>query len=151
MVGTATPGSLVTLYVDGVAVGSQTADPVTGQWSIEINPALESGKTSITASEYNGPGDNPPDAGPFLLTIDTVVPTGTFDRVSDDVGRYQGDLPNPAVTDDTATPTLHGTGRPGDIKSSCVTAATLSALYPWELMAAGNTPRLSRRTVPRWM
>jgi hypothetical protein len=50
MVRTATPGSLVTLYVDGVAVGSQTADPVTGQWSIEINPALESGKTySITA------------------------------------------------------------------------------------------------------
>jgi hypothetical protein len=137
MVGTATPGSLVTLYVDGVAVGSQTADPVTGQWSIEINPALESGKTySITASEYNGPGDNPPDAGPFLLTIDTVVPTGTFDRVSDDVGRYQGDLPNPAVTDDT-TPTLHGTGRPGDIVfvrngSDIIGSVSVGADGSWE-------------------
>ncbi|MGX5111493.1 Ig-like domain-containing protein [Enterobacter cloacae] len=115
IVGTATPGSLVTLYVDGNAVGSMTADPVTGAWAIEINPALESGKTyEITAGEYNGPGDNPPNTRPFLLSIDTVVPTGTFDRVSDDVGRYQGDLPNPAVTDDT-TPTLHGTGRPGDV------------------------------------
>ena len=137
MVGTATPGSLVTLYVDGVPVGSETADPVTGEWSIEIKPALESGKTySITASEYNGPGDNPPDAGPFLLTIDTVVPTGTFDRVSDDVGRYQGDLPNPAVTDDT-TPTLHGTGRPGDIVfvrngSDIISSVTVGADGRWE-------------------
>ncbi|WP_193163154.1 Ig-like domain-containing protein [Enterobacter ludwigii] len=136
MVGTATPGSLVTLYVDGVPVGSETADPVTGEWSIEIKPALESGKTySITASEYNGPGDNPPDAGPFLLTIDTVVPTGTFDRVSDDVGRYQGDLPNPAVTDDT-TPTLHGTGRPGDIVfvrngSDIISSVTVGADGRW--------------------
>ena len=137
MVGTATPGSLVTLYVDGVPVGSETADPVTGEWSIEIKPALESGKTySITASEYNGPGDNPPDAGPFLLTIDTVVPTGTFDRVSDDVGRYQRDLPNPAVTDDT-TPTLHGTGRPGDIVfvrngSDIISSVTVGADGRWE-------------------
>ncbi|MBS3048423.1 Ig-like domain-containing protein [Enterobacter mori] len=115
IVGTATPGSLVTLYVDGNAVDSKTADPVTGEWSIEINPALESGKTyEITAGEYNGPGDNPPNTRPFLLSIDTVVPTGSLDRVEDNEGRYQGDLSNPAVTDDT-TPTLHGTGRYGDI------------------------------------
>ncbi|HBH7067278.1 TPA: Ig-like domain repeat protein [Enterobacter cloacae] len=137
IVGTATPGSLVTLYVDGNAVGSMTADPVTGAWAIEITPALDSGKTySITAGEYNGPGDNPPDTRPFLLSIDTVVPTGTFDRVSDDVGRYQGDLANPAVTDDT-TPTLHGTGRPGDIVfvrngSDIIDSVTVRADGSWE-------------------
>ncbi|MCT6666316.1 Ig-like domain-containing protein [Enterobacter mori] len=137
IVGTATPGSLVTLYVDGNAVGSMTADPVTGAWAIEINPALESGKTyEITAGEYNGPGDNPPNTRPFLLSVDTVVPTGSFDRVSDDVGRYQGDLPNPAVTDDT-TPTLHGTGRPGDIVfvrngSDIIGSATVGTDGSWE-------------------
>ena len=137
IVGTATPGSLVTLYVDGEAVGSRTADPTTGEWSIEINPALESGKTyEITAGEYSGPGEIPPPTRPFLLTIDTVVPTGTFDRVSDDVGRYQGDLPNPAVTDDT-TPTLHGTGRPGDIVfvrngSDIISSVTVGADGRWE-------------------
>ncbi|MCU6229996.1 Ig-like domain-containing protein [Enterobacter cloacae] len=115
IVGTATPGSLVTLYVDGEPVGSMTADPVTGEWAIEINPALESGKTyEITAGEYSGPGEIPAPTRPFLLTVDTVVPTGTFDRIEDNEGRYQGDVANPGVTDDT-TPTLHGTGRPGDI------------------------------------
>ena len=115
IVGTATPGSLVTLYVDGEPVGSMTADATTGKWSIEINPALESGKTyEITAGEYNGPGDNPPNTRPFLLSVDTVVPTGSFDRIEDNEGVYKGDLANPGVTDDT-TPTLHGTGRPGDI------------------------------------
>ena len=137
IVGTATPGSLVTLYVDGEAVGTMTADPTTGAWAIEINPALESGKTyEITAGEYSGPGEIPPPTRPFLLTIDTVVPTGTFDRVSDDVGRYQGDLPNPAVTDDT-TPTLHGTGRPGDIVfvrngSDIISSVTVGADGRWE-------------------
>ncbi|EOY5724707.1 Ig-like domain-containing protein [Enterobacter cloacae] len=115
IVGTATPGSLVTLYVDGEPVGSMTADPVTGEWAIEINPALESGKTyEITAGEYSGPGEIPAPTRPFLLTVDTVVPTGTFDRIEDNEGRYKGDVANPGVTDDT-TPTLHGTGRPGDI------------------------------------
>ncbi|WP_431639443.1 Ig-like domain-containing protein [Enterobacter nematophilus] len=115
IVGTATPGSLVTLYVDGEPVGSMTADPVTGEWAIEINPALESGKTyEITAGEYSGPGEIPAPTRPFLLTVDTVVPTGSFDRIEDNEGRYKGDVANPGVTDDT-TPTLHGTGRPGDI------------------------------------
>ncbi|RJL01009.1 Ig-like domain-containing protein [Enterobacter chuandaensis] len=137
IVGTATPGSLVTLYVNGEAVGSKIADPVTGEWDIEINPALESGKTyEITAGEYSGPGEIPPPTRPFLLTIDTVVPTGTFDRVSDDVGRYQGDLPNPAVTDDT-TPTLHGTGRSGDIVfirngNDIIDSTTVRADGSWE-------------------
>ncbi|MDC7314572.1 Ig-like domain-containing protein [Enterobacter ludwigii] len=137
IMGTATPGSLVTLYVDGEAVGTMTADPTTGAWAIEINPALESGKTyEITAGEFSGPGETPPPTRPFLLTIDTVVPTGTFDRVSDDVGRYQGDLPNPAVTDDT-TPTLHGTGRPGDIVfvrngSDIISSVTVGTDGRWE-------------------
>ncbi|MCW1829095.1 Ig-like domain-containing protein [Enterobacter asburiae] len=137
IVGTATPGSLVTLYVDGKAVGSMMADSTTGAWAIEVTPALESGKTyEITAGEYSGPGEIPPPTRPFLLSIDTVVPTGTFDRVSDDVGRYQGDLANPAVTDDT-TPTLHGTGRPGDIVfvrngSDIIDSVTVRADGSWE-------------------
>ncbi|EPF6066709.1 Ig-like domain-containing protein [Enterobacter cloacae] len=137
IVGTATPGSLVTLYVDGKPVGSMTADPVTGEWAIEINPALESGKTyEITAGEYSGPGEIPAPTRPFLLTVDTVVPTGSFDRIEDNEGRYQGDVANPGVTDDT-TPTLHGTGRPGDIVfirngSDIIGSTTVGADNSWE-------------------
>ncbi|HCT7898065.1 TPA: Ig-like domain repeat protein [Enterobacter cloacae] len=137
IVGTATRGSLVTLYVDGNAVGSMIADPTTGEWAIEINPALESGKTyEITAGEYNGPGDNPPNTRPFLLSVDTVVPTGSFDRIEDNEGVYKGDLANPGVTDDT-TPTLHGTGRPGDVVfvrngSDIIDSVTVRADGSWE-------------------
>ncbi|MDY0420230.1 Ig-like domain-containing protein [Enterobacter sp. 170198] len=137
IVGTATPGSVVTLYVDGNPVGSMTADPVTGEWAIEINPALESGKTyEITAGEYSGPGEIPAPTRPFLLTVDTVVPTGSFDRIEDNEGRYQGDVANPGVTDDT-TPTLHGTGRPGDIVyvrngSDIIGSTTVRADNSWE-------------------
>ena len=137
IVGTATPGSVVTLYVDGKPVGSMTADPVTGEWAIEINPALESGKTyEITAGEYSGPGEIPAPTRPFLLTVDTVVPTGSFDRIEDNEGRYQGDVANPGVTDDT-TPTLHGTGRPGDIVyvrngSDIIDSTTVRADGSWE-------------------
>ncbi|MDU2379532.1 MAG: Ig-like domain-containing protein [Enterobacter cloacae] len=137
IVGTATPGSLVTLYVNGDPVGSMTADPDTGAWAIEINPPLESGKTySITAGEYSGPGEIPAPTRPFLLTVDTVVPTGTFDRIEDNEGRYQGDVANPGVTDDT-TPTLHGTGRPGDIVfirngSDIIGSTTVGADNSWE-------------------
>ncbi|TFB26967.1 hemagglutinin [Lelliottia nimipressuralis] len=137
IVGTATPGSVVTLYVDGNPVGSMTADPVTGEWAIEINPALESGKTyEITAGEYSGPGEIPAPTRPFLLTVDTVVPTGSFDRIEDNEGRYQGDVANPGVTDDT-TPTLHGTGRPGDIVyvrngSDIIDSTTVRADGSWE-------------------
>ncbi|MCM7774240.1 Ig-like domain-containing protein [Enterobacter asburiae] len=137
IVGTATPGSLVTLYVDGKAVGSMMADSTTGEWAIEINPALESGKTyEITAGEYSGPGEIPAPTRPFLLTVDTVVPTGSFDRIEDNEGRYQGDLANPGLTDDT-TPTLHGTGRPGDIVfvrngSDIIDSVTVRADGSWE-------------------
>ncbi|QBC00801.1 Ig-like domain-containing protein [Enterobacter cloacae] len=137
IVGTATPGSLVTLYVDGKEVGSMTADPTTGAWAIEVNPALESGKTyEITAGEYSGPGEIPAPTRPFLLTVDTVVPTGSLDRIEDNVGRYQGDVANPGMTDDT-TPTLHGTGRPGDIVfirdgGDVIGSTTVGADNNWE-------------------
>ncbi|HCJ6524203.1 TPA: Ig-like domain-containing protein [Enterobacter cloacae] len=144
IVGTATPGSLVTLYVDGEPVGSMTADPVTGEWAIEINPALESGKTyEITAGEYSGPGEIPAPTRPFLLTVDTVVPTGTFDRIEDNEGRYKGDVANPGVTDDT-TPTLHGTGRPGDIVfvrngSDIIDSVTVRPDGSWEFTLPEQT------------
>ena len=113
VVGRATPGALVKVYVDGNYIDSVRADAVTGSWQLTITPALSAdGTYQITATEDPGTGDSAPTA-PFELTLDTSIPTGTLDRIADDVGLVQGDLANPAVTDDT-TPTLHGTGRAGD-------------------------------------
>lgn len=113
VVGRATPGAEVKVYLDGKFVGSVIADPASGEWKYTINPALTAdGTYQFTASENTGTGDSAQTA-PFELTLDTRIPVGSFDSVSDDVGLVQGDLANPAVTDDT-TPTLHGTGVAGD-------------------------------------
>ncbi|MCK7166983.1 Ig-like domain-containing protein [Enterobacter cloacae] len=114
VVGRATPGAEVKVYLDGNFVDTVIADPATGVWKYTFNPALTAdGTYQITASENTGTGDSAQTA-PFELTLDTRVPVGSFDRVSDDVGLMQDDLENPAVTDDT-TPTLHGTGVAGDV------------------------------------
>ncbi|HHA2291880.1 TPA: Ig-like domain-containing protein [Enterobacter ludwigii] len=114
VVGHATPGAIVKVYVDGNLVDSVVADPTTGQWQYTISPALSAdGTYQITASENTGTGDGPQTA-PFELTLDTRIPTGTLDGIADDVGLVQGDLANPSVTDDT-TPTLRGTGVAGDV------------------------------------
>ncbi|WP_406808088.1 Ig-like domain-containing protein [Enterobacter chuandaensis] len=114
VVGRATPGAEVKVYLDGRLVDSVIADARTGEWRYTFNPALTAdGTYQITASENTGTGDSA-QTEPFELTLDTRVPAGSFDSVSDDVGLVQGDLANPAVTDDT-TPTLHGTGVAGDV------------------------------------
>lgn len=114
VVGRATAGALVNVYVDGKLTGSVQADDVTGEWQYTINPALTTDALyKITATENAGAGESAQTA-PFELTLDTRVPTGSLDRIADDVGLVQGDLANPAITDDT-TPTLYGTGVAGDV------------------------------------
>jgi hypothetical protein len=61
VVGRATPGSIVKVYVDGKLVDSVIADPTTGQWQYTLNPALSAdGTYQITATENTGTGDSAP-------------------------------------------------------------------------------------------
>lgn len=153
VVGRATPGAEVKVYLDGNFVGSVIADPRTGEWKYTINPALSAdGTYQITASENTGSGDSAQTAS-FDLTLDTRVPTGSFDSVSDDVGLVQGDLANPAVTDDT-TPTLHGKGVAGDIVfiydgTTQIGSATVGEDGSWNytLPAQNNGAELALTTV----
>ncbi|MHC9005619.1 Ig-like domain-containing protein [Enterobacter adelaidei] len=153
VVGHATPGAEVKVYLDGKYVDSVIADPATGVWKYTFNPALTAdGTYQITASENAGAGDSAQTA-PFELTLDTRVPVGSFDSVSDDVGLVQGDLANPAVTDDT-TPTLHGTGVAGDIVfiydgTTLINSVTVGLDGSWNytLPAQNNGTELALTTV----
>ena len=153
VVGRATAGAEVKIYVDGKLIDSVIADPRTGEWRYTISPALPAdGTYKITASENTGSGDSAQTA-PFDLTLDTRVPVGSFDSVSDDVGLVQGDLANPAVTDDT-TPTLHGTGVAGDVVfiydgTNLLTSFTVKAggIWNYTLPAQNNGTELSLTTV----
>ncbi|TFB26968.1 Biofilm associated protein A [Lelliottia nimipressuralis] len=153
VVGRATPGAEVKVYLDGKFVDTVIADPATGAWKYTFNPALTAdGTYQITASENTGTGDSAQTA-PFELTLDTRVPVGSFDSVSDDVGLVQGDLANPAVTDDT-TPTLHGTGVAGDVVfiydgTTLLDSVTVGPGNTWNytLPAQNNGTELALKTV----
>ncbi|EPT0360326.1 Ig-like domain-containing protein [Enterobacter cloacae subsp. dissolvens] len=153
VVGRATPGAEVKVYLDGNFVDTVIADPATGVWKYTFNPALTTdGTYQITASENTGTGDSAQTA-PFELTLDTRVPVGSFDGVSDDVGLVQGELANPAVTDDT-TPTLHGTGVAGDVVfiydgDTLIDSVTVGPGNTWNftLPAQNNGTELALKTV----
>ncbi|WP_223813294.1 Ig-like domain-containing protein [Enterobacter cloacae] len=153
VVGRATPGAEVKVYLDGNLVGTVIADARTGEWKYTFNPALTADRTyQITASENTGTGDSAQTA-PFELTLDTRVPVGSFDGVSDDVGLVQGELANPAVTDDT-TPTLHGTGVAGDVVfiydgDKLIDSVTVGPGNTWNftLPAQNNGTELALKTV----
>ncbi|MEW5498093.1 Ig-like domain-containing protein [Enterobacter cloacae] len=153
VVGRATPGAEVKVYLDGNLVGTVIADARTGEWKYTFNLALTADRTyQITASENTGTGDSAQTA-PFELTLDTRVPVGSFDGVSDDVGLVQGELANPAVTDDT-TPTLHGTGVAGDVVfiydgDKLIDSVTVGPGNTWNftLPAQNNGTELALKTV----
>src|SRR5207302_1551204 len=71
--GTAEPGSTVTIYSDGVAVGSNVADD-TGVWSFSTD-TLSDGTHSITATATDAAGNTSSASGALSVTIDATPPT----------------------------------------------------------------------------
>ncbi|WP_238541558.1 Ig-like domain-containing protein, partial [Pantoea sp. GM01] len=108
--GRATPNSIVTIYVDDVAIGTVRTNAF-GFWEQEL--ALTEGTYAIKASVTNASGTTT--TNEFSLEIDTTAPNrAVIDSVIDDVGADQGNVPNGGKTDDS-TPTVEGRGVPGDI------------------------------------
>lgn len=79
LTGTAQPNSTVTLYNNGVAMGTATAD-INGDWSF-TTPVLSQGSHAFTATATNVVGGVGPVSSPSTIIVDTVAPnapTGTF-------------------------------------------------------------------------
>ncbi|MCZ2497746.1 hypothetical protein GN316_13360 [Xylophilus sp. Kf1] len=111
--GSATPGGRVQLYVDGTAVAGATATADgAGRWTITPGTDLAQGLHLLTATVTTAAAGESPATAPFTLTVDSVAPaTPAIVSSRDDVGLYQGNLPDGAPTDDT-TPSLSGTAEP---------------------------------------
>ncbi|MBV2194380.1 MAG: BapA prefix-like domain-containing protein, partial [Azonexus sp.] len=121
--GTAEAGSTVTIYADGAWVGTTTADNV-GNWSFTLPDALAEGTYDFTTTATDATGNTSGPSEAFTLTIDTTSPNApVIERVADNVGDLQGDVPITDVTDDTR-PTLHGTA-PADAVTINLYEATL--------------------------
>jgi hypothetical protein len=81
-------GSIVKVYVDGKLVDSVIADRDRAM-AVHLNPALSADGVSDHRDRKYRYGDSA--NAPFELTLDTRVPTGSLDGVTDDVGLVQGD------------------------------------------------------------
>ncbi len=109
--GTAEPFSTVTLFANGVAVGSVVADAL-GNWSITPNPALAQGLNNLSATATNAAGNESAPTGDYPITVDTTAPVAAdASELEDNVGAIVGPIASGDTTDDN-TPTFSGTAEP---------------------------------------
>ncbi|MBF5003946.1 BapA prefix-like domain-containing protein [Diaphorobacter sp. NR2-3-3-1] len=109
--GTGTAGTTVTVYDGSTAVGSAVVDPQ-GHWSVEVS-ALGEGSHSLTATSTNAASVESAPTGAYPLVVDTVAPATPAAPVATDNVNTPGVITAGGTTDD-ATPTLSGTGQPGE-------------------------------------
>lgn len=105
--GTGEPGATVTPRIDGTIIFCEEANPLTvdsnGNWSCTPTSPIIDGTHMITATQTDPVGNTSSQSVPITVTIDTTTPAAP-----DITGPAEG-----AELTDT-TPTVSGTGEPGD-------------------------------------
>ncbi|UTH76148.1 Ig-like domain-containing protein [Chromobacterium sp. IIBBL 290-4] len=104
--GTAEANSTVTVYIDGTAVGTTTADG-SGAWVYNISSSLADGSHSIRATATDTAGNVSGQSTAYSITIDTATPSTPAISgltTATDTGSSNSD----GITSDN-TPTLQGT------------------------------------------
>ncbi|HEO9043416.1 BapA/Bap/LapF family large adhesin [Enterobacter kobei] len=110
--GTAPPDAVVTVYDGTTLLGTAILDG-SGGWSFTPVTPLTDGPHSLTVHTTDAAG-NTTVSSPFVLTVDTVAPA-TPDIPAITVNPDGTETPlNPGETTRDTTPTLSGTGNPGD-------------------------------------
>jgi hypothetical protein len=106
------PGELITLYADGVAMGSAIVD-TSGHWVIVPESPLAHGLHTITATATSASGLVSSPSMDFSLNVDLIAPPRPkILSVEDDSGVYTDMLASGDVTDDTR-PHFGGSAEPG--------------------------------------
>ncbi|RZJ62604.1 MAG: hypothetical protein EON49_01730, partial [Acidovorax sp.] len=111
--GTGAAGTTVRLYADGVQVGSTTVAQ-DGTWQVTSSALTGDGTKLLTAKAFDGAGQSSTETGAYAIVLDTTAPAKPgVATANDDQGAVQGPVANGGTTDDS-TPTLSGSGTPGD-------------------------------------
>jgi len=106
--GKAPPLAIITVYDNGVAIGTVTVIDPLGSWQFTPTQPLGEGSHSFTFSANGGPQTEP-----FELTVDTTAPNPTGNlTVVDDLAPEIGQLKSGDATND-GTPIISGTAEPG--------------------------------------
>ncbi|WP_395279605.1 BapA/Bap/LapF family large adhesin [Enterobacter asburiae] len=90
LAGTGEPGGTITIYDNGVVVGTTTVQP-NGTWSVTPNGPLPDGTHSITVTETDAAGNLSAASEPVIFTVDTTPPSAPGNLVvSNDGGTISG-------------------------------------------------------------
>ncbi|MFT2107758.1 BapA/Bap/LapF family large adhesin [Enterobacter nematophilus] len=90
LAGTGEPGGTITIYDNGVVVGTTTVLP-NGTWSVTPNGPLPDGTHTITVVETDAAGNQSTASEPIIVTVDTTPPLAPGDLVvSNDGGTITG-------------------------------------------------------------
>lgn len=131
--GTAEAGSTVTIYDNGVQIGTTSANG-SGAWSFTPS-ILTQGDHSFTARATDASGNVGPGSSPFAIRVDTTAPLApVIASLTDDIGTIQGQVASGGVTNDTL-PLLRGTGEAG---ATLALSANGTLLGTTQVDAAGN-------------
>ncbi|WP_260923247.1 Ig-like domain-containing protein [Novosphingobium sp. 9] len=110
--GTASPGTVVTVLIDGASIGTAPVD-ATGRWSLVPAVALAGGPHVLTTYATDASGTQSPTTAPFAFTVDTQAPAApVITAALDNAGTVQGPVASGGVSDDVL-PTFTGTTEPG--------------------------------------
>ncbi|AUH53743.1 hypothetical protein CXB49_22090 [Chromobacterium sp. ATCC 53434] len=131
--GTAEANSTVTVYIDGTAVGTTTADG-SGAWSYNIVGSLADGSHSIRATATDAAGNVGSQSTVYNITVDTAAPSapaGVTLSAASDTGTSHSD----GVTDNNQ-PTVQGTAEANStvtvyIDGAAVGTATADGSGAW--------------------
>ncbi|ELR5747763.1 BapA prefix-like domain-containing protein [Salmonella enterica] len=106
--GTGEPGTIITLYNNGVELATVQVNPQ-GSWTYPLTRNLSEGLNILTATATDAAGNSSPTSGVFSVTLDTQPPAQPdAPLISDNVAPVIGNIGNNGATDDTM-PTLRGT------------------------------------------
>jgi len=106
--GTGEPGTTITVYDNGKAIGTTKVD-ADGKWTFTPSTALADGPHALTATATDAAGNTSPASGTVSFVVDTLAPQApVITSVTDDVNPNTGSVGNGGSTND-ARPTLTGT------------------------------------------
>ncbi|QLA69550.1 BapA prefix-like domain-containing protein [Enterobacter pasteurii] len=112
LTGTAEAGSTITIYDNGVAIGTAVVGS-NGSWSFTPSVNLSEGSHQLTVRATDVAGNTGPASPAFTVTVDVTTPAApTGFIVNDDTGGLKGAITAGQFTDESQ-PRLTGRGEPG--------------------------------------
>ena len=137
LTGTAEAGSTVTIYDNGIAIGTAVV-AANGSWTFTPSVNLSEGSHQLTVRATDVAGNTGPASPAFTLTVDlTAPPTPSAFVVNDDTGSLKGAISAGQFTD-ASQPRLTGRGEPGSTitvydNGALVGTATVQPNGTWSL------------------